>query len=724
MKKLLIGVVTSNIDKQNASEVIQGIIAQAQKCRCDVAVLSPLNNLQNLWNKHRETGLDIYRLVASPRFDGFIFDRRYIDNPEVEMFCESLLQKTNKTVMMVDGGRHRYFENTASDDRKPFEELTAHLIEEHGYQKIYCLTGPEDNPDAQERLKGYQDAMKEHNLYFDPSYWEHGDFWKRSARKMADEIADGILSMPEAIICGNDITAGELIMRLISRGIRVPEDIAVVGFDCGDPNGECEIGITSYKRANFQLGAESMRRVYRLLTGVNPPRVHNRIEGLRINSSCGCHPYHHSNRKEERMKRFRKDFGERIYTREIVYEAVLENKLRGALEVISRYTFFLYHYSRFGIFLTESALSAIRTGKADGLTFDMKRSMYHCAEYNSNFRNRYPDTIIPMQDILPYYSETQHKPSAWFLSPLNYGDKFFGYTALSYGKYCFTYDVSYQMFVKYIDNIICRLIEKTAYANKQLSDGGGISSHENLFYRISNCEIKQNAEMIFICCEITDMKLLYGKYGGKKVISIIRKLASDLSEKLNENEMCSFLSENRFCIITVSQQKVDEIFRELKNIIIVLNEPISIALGTHCFQPSHIKEADEIYDLLGESMNHTVYTYKNHNSGSHQLYEKLYDIRKELESSPEKNWSIDVLCGRLHISRSTLQKNYKAFFGKSIIDELISFRILKAKHLLKHTSYSLSKIAGSCGYSSDTYLIKQFKKVEGITPNEFREQNR
>lgn len=94
MKKLLIGVVASNVEKENASEVIQGIIAQAYKCRCDVVILSPLNNLQTLWNKHRETSLEIYRLVSSPRFNGFIFDKRYIDNPYVEQLCESLLQKT------------------------------------------------------------------------------------------------------------------------------------------------------------------------------------------------------------------------------------------------------------------------------------------------------------------------------------------------------------------------------------------------------------------------------------------------------------------------------------------------------------------------------------------------------------------------------------------------------------------------------------------------------
>jgi len=723
MKKLLIGVVTSNLDIENASEVVKGIISQAQKCKCDIAVLSPLNNLQTIWNAHRQTSLDIYRLIESPRFDGFIFDRRYMDNPEVETFCESMLLKTNKTVMMVDGRKHRYFENTSSDDRKPFEELTTHLIEEHGYKKIYCLTGPEDNPDAQERLKGYQDAMKEYGLYIDRSYWQHGDFWKRSARTMADEIADGMRSMPEAIICGNDITAGELIMRLIGRGIRVPGDIAVVGFDCGDPNGECEIGITSYKRANFQLGAETMRRLYRLLTGVNPSRVHNKIEGLRINSSCGCHPYRHTNKKEGRMARLRRDYAGRIYTREIAYEAGLAQNLQGALKVISRYTIFLYHYNRFGIHLTEAALHAIRTGETAGLTFDLTSRMYHSAEYHSNFRNSYPETIFQMQDILPAFADPSKRSSAYFLSPLNYGEQFYGYTALSYGKYAFTYDISYQMFVKYIDDILFRLIERAAFAKRQEPAQCTASGQMQLYHAIRACAGNQIAEMLFISCEITDMKLLYGKYGGKNVMAMIRKIVSELSEMLYEDEVYGFLSENKFCIITPKQQRVDEIFRELKTSMICLNEPISITLGTHCFAPETVREADDVYELLGEAVNHTTYTYNHHhNSGNRQLYEKLYALRKELENAPEKEWTIDAMCSRLHISRSTLQKNYKAFFGKSIIDELIAFRIAKAKHLLEDTSYTLSRIAELCGYSSDTYLIKQFKKTEGMTPNEYREQ--
>ena len=283
-------------------------------------------------------------------------------------------------------------------------------------------------------------------------------------------------------------------MRLISSGIRVPEDIAVVGFDCGNDNKECDIGITSYKRANFQLGAETMRRLYRLLTGINPSRVNNRIEGLRINSSCGCHPYRYKNKKEERMIKLRRDFGGKLYTREIVYEAELEHDLKGALKVISRYIFFLYHYSRFSIFLTEATIKTLQTGETNELTFDLNSKMYHIAEFNSNFKNRFTDKIFSMEDIFPEYTETPNKPSAYFLSPLNYGDQYFGYTALSYGKYPYTYDISYQMFIKYIDNIFFRLIEKTTQTNKNITAESCISGQKKLLYYIKEKTSEQFLE--------------------------------------------------------------------------------------------------------------------------------------------------------------------------------------------------------------------------------------
>lgn len=58
-------------------------------------------------------------------------------------------------------------------------------------------------------------AMKEHGLYFDRSYYEYGDFWKGAAKRFADRIISGELERPEAVVCGNDISAVELTEELM-----------------------------------------------------------------------------------------------------------------------------------------------------------------------------------------------------------------------------------------------------------------------------------------------------------------------------------------------------------------------------------------------------------------------------------------------------------------------------------------------------------------------------
>lgn len=105
-----------------------------------------------------------------------------------------------------------------------------------------------------------------------------------------------------------------------------------------------------------------------------------------------------------------------------------------------------------------------------------------------------------------------------------------------------------------------------------------------------------------------------------------------------------------------------------------------------------------------------------------QLYNLLVPLRMEMQQCPEKNWSIQVLCQRIHVSRSYLQRMYKTYFGKSIFEELINFRIQKAKELLRDTELLISEVAVSSGYGSYAHFANQFKSQEGITPSEYREK--
>lgn len=108
----------------------------------------------------------------------------------------------------------------------------------------------------------------------------------------------------------------------------------------------------------------------------------------------------------------------------------------------------------------------------------------------------------------------------------------------------------------------------------------------------------------------------------------------------------------------------------------------------------------------------------------HPYYDRFCILRNEIQLEPQKDWSIDIICKRLHISRSYLQHLYKLFFGTNIISEVKYYRIEYAKYLLISTNMTVSAISLSCGYKNDVHFMRIFKDLNGISPSEFRKKHR
>ena len=63
---------------------------------------------------------------------------------------------------------------------------------------------------------------------------------------------------------------------------------------------------------------------------------------------------------------------------------------------------------------------------------------------------------------------------------------------------------------------------------------------------------------------------------------------------------------------------------------------------------------------------------------------------------------------------------YKDYFGVSAISDVVKSRIEHSKYLLFSTGYSLNIISAMCGYKNDVHFMRQFKKLEGISPTQYR----
>jgi len=170
------------------------------------------------------------------------------------------------------------------------QQLVSHLIEVHNCHRIAYLRGPKGHEDSVWREKGYLKALQEHNILFDPSLVRRGGFNHDEARPAVEQmLLDGVEF--DAIFTGDDDAALGALLVLREAGLRVPEDIAVAGFDDQDTARTSIPPLTTVRAPTEQVGKEAVQELVRSINSENTTaRIVLPTELiLRMSYGC-CHP--------------------------------------------------------------------------------------------------------------------------------------------------------------------------------------------------------------------------------------------------------------------------------------------------------------------------------------------------------------------------------------------------------------------------------------------------
>lgn len=111
---------------------------------------------------------------------------------------------------------------------------------------------------------------------------------------------------------------------------------------------------------------------------------------------------------------------------------------------------------------------------------------------------------------------------------------------------------------------------------------------------------------------------------------------------------------------------------------------------------------------------------KNGHTAHHSV---LSALRAEIYRNPSRKCSIDDFAAGVSLSPSHFQALYKAEFGISCYEDVITARLEMAKYYLKNTVLPINRIAELCGYENDVHFIRQFRSREGMTAGEYRRRN-
>jgi LacI family transcriptional regulator len=178
------------------------------------------------------------------------------------------------------------------DNRAGTKAMVGHLVEQHGRTRLFEITGPPEAPDARERHSALREAVAAH-----PGATLAGSFQGWFAAMSGQLAVREILAWPprerpDAIVCANDQMAIGAIRELQLAGVRVPGDIAVVGFDDMHAGALLIPPLTTVRQPMRVLGERACGRLLQRIAQPELPRHVERLPAeLVIRESCGCRPH-------------------------------------------------------------------------------------------------------------------------------------------------------------------------------------------------------------------------------------------------------------------------------------------------------------------------------------------------------------------------------------------------------------------------------------------------
>ncbi|PKO01035.1 MAG: LacI family transcriptional regulator [Chloroflexi bacterium HGW-Chloroflexi-4] len=167
------------------------------------------------------------------------------------------------------------------------QKVVDHLIEEHNCKKIAFIQGPANNEDSKGREKGYRLSLKNHGISFDPNLVVIGGFESAQAYEAVRKLIKRGISF-DAIFTGDDDNAIGVIQALNEASRRIPEDVAVAGFDDSLFARLLTPPLTTVKAPNEQVGAEATRQLIKLIRGESATLQTVLPVEMIIRRSCGC----------------------------------------------------------------------------------------------------------------------------------------------------------------------------------------------------------------------------------------------------------------------------------------------------------------------------------------------------------------------------------------------------------------------------------------------------
>jgi len=281
------GVLADWLEGEYQSAVVGGMVEAARELGVNLVVLA--SSMLRTTFRFGERQNVVYDLARSDGIDGLVVMAgtvgNYLGLDDLARYCERFRPRPMCSVAAPLKG----MTGILVDGEEALRQGIRHLVEDHKYNRIACIAGPEENVEARARLRLYREVLTEHGLETPESFVVSGEFRYGGGVEAVRVLLDERGVVPDAIVAGSDQVALGAIDALRAHNIRVPREVAMIGFDDISEASYCAPPLTTVRQPLRQQGMLAVQVLLRRLRGEQVDDVYVLPAELVFRRSCGCY---------------------------------------------------------------------------------------------------------------------------------------------------------------------------------------------------------------------------------------------------------------------------------------------------------------------------------------------------------------------------------------------------------------------------------------------------
>lgn len=693
MNRKRVAVLLGQVEENTQNLFMQGFLKQAFACNYDVCIFS-------MYQKYQETTLrnigdsNIYNLVNYDLFDAVVIMSDTIQAPGVADALDEQIHSSFDGPVLVIDKKSPFFPSVMIDHYTPMKKLIDHLIEVHNYKDIIFLNGFKEHPHSIQRLNGYIDSMKAHGLPVSENKIFYGTYWYDSGDVMVDELMKNPEHLPDAIACANDCMAIGVSAALAKYDIRIPQDIAIIGYDSIEDGRISPIPLTSANIPAKECGDYAARFIDAALRGESIPEFI--VEApLFIGGSCGC------SYKKIASTTFRQNWGTDLSAasyysafNHITDDLLTQTDFQSYFNTVFQYIYQIRKFDSFHICMNEFWNTSELMVGDDALRKGYTKNVYRIIKCGSNEEH---DNIISFTDcfesakLLPELTDDRPEPIAYIFTPLHFNDRCFGYAVISYGNEPRVYTEVYRVWLRsimqgmeafYRQDAMRRLLHQIE--STQVRDAlTGLYNYKGFLNKATElCDkaMRDGNQILVTALDIARVKEINTAYGRQTGDEAIIQLSKIIAGSMSRNDLCCRIGNDEFLIASIINSDAEAHSQELATNLLVKCQNFN-SQNTSSYQLDICIGSKSGVVSGQEVLEHLINDAISEKNGYKQALQKQEQTHAELS---KEDWENDNLVA------SILDNNNLIYHFQPIVSaktgEIVSYEALMRANIDKRIS--------------------------------------